>query len=273
MQSEAQLQIFTQEPMTKKTEVLFSTDKFDVVKKDDKIGIVPLTITVAVLPFTRDAKGLPGQLGVLKEFNYIRSAVSLTVITGKAEGEDPDILTAAQRKMLDRSGLDVQEPERWHFLGFMTTHKMINQEIPCFACDITGMSLPEPDEDVDPVDEVDDKEPEFVLMSVNQALDTTDCFIPTMFMLIFKFIFGFAAGGDIDDNTNTNTSSVVENPMQKKIMDIEGVIGAGKQDDEWMIHVNIGADKESIKSKVFTIVGDDATVNVEETQDANPKSE
>lgn len=247
-------------------EVLFSTDKFEVINKDGKVGIEPYTLTVAVLPFTRDGRGLPGQLGVLKEYNRIRSRESITAITGKAEGEDPDILTAAQRKLQERSGIDVQEPERWYFLGFMTTHKMINQEIPCFACDITGMSAPEEDTEDDEDGDASDK-PEFILMGVNQALDTTDCFIPAIFMKIFKYIFGFSTGGDVDTSNNTNNMAapVTEDPHQKEIMEIEGVVGAGMNDeDEWLIHVKADLDVESIKSKVESIVGDVA-VNIEVT--------
>lgn len=258
----------------KEKEVLFSTDKFDVIKKDGKFGIEPHTLTVAILPFTRDGKGLPGQLGVLKEYNHVRSSVGITVITGKAEGEDPDILTAAQRKMFDRSGIDVQEPERWYFLGFLTTHKMVNQEIPCFACDITGMSAPEIDpDDVDPDDPVDDKAPLFVLMGVNQALDTSDCFIPAIFMKIFKYIFGFNTGGDAGQKDDSKGEQPSEDPHQKEILEIDGVLGAGEKKGVWQIHVRTDADKVAIKSKILTIVGEDATVNVEETPDANPKSE
>ena len=249
-------------------EVLYTSEKFEVINKDGKVGIEPFTLTVAVLPFTRDGRGLPGQLGVLKEYNRIRSNESITVITGKGEGEDPDILTAAQRKLFERSNIDVQEPERWYFLGFLTTHKMINQEIPCFACDITGLSAPEVDpEEIDPDADADDK-PEFVLMGVNQALDSTDCFIPAIFMKIFKYIFGFSTGGDQENNNMANP--VTENPNQKEIMDIEGVVGAGMNDeDEWLIHVKADLDNESIKSKVQAIVGEEVGVNIEVTPESN----
>lgn len=249
----------------KNKEILYSAEKFDVVEKDGKVGIQPHTLTVAILPFTRDGRGLPGELGVLKEYNRIRSIEAVTVITGKAEGEDPDILTAAQRKLMERSGIDVQEPERWYFLGFMTTHKMVDQEIPCFACDITGLSAPEPDEEVS---DDDDMKPEFVLMGVNQALESNDCFIPTIFMKVFKYIFGFSSG---DGNS---ASPVTEDPNQKEIMKIEGVVGAGmNDDDEWLIHVKADLDTESIKSKVQAIVGDEVNVNIEVTPESNQEKE
>lgn len=257
--------------MDQKNKVLYSTDKFDVLEKDGKVGIEPNALTVAVLPFTRDGRGLPGQLGVLKEYNRIRSKEAVTVITGKADGEDPDILTAAQRKLMERSGLDVQEPERWYFLGFMTTHKMVNQEIPCFACDITGLSAKDADEDIEDVDpdaaDVDSK-PEFMLMNVNQALESDDCFIPTIFMKVFKFIFGFSSGDE-----DTHKKNPGHDNKKNEILNIEGVTGASNIDDEWIIHTKKDTDDIAIKSRVAEIVGDDIIIKIEEIPDENTEIE
>lgn len=249
-------------------EIVYSAKNFDVVKKDDKIGIEPQVLSIAILPFTRDEKGLPKELGVLKEYNHMQSRVVVTVITGKAEGEDPDILTAAQRKMFEVSKMDIQEPERWYYLGVMTTHKMINQEIPCWAVDITDVQAPEIDKNPDPDDEVDEKAPEFIIMGVNKALDSSDCFIPTIFMKIFKYIFGFSNGTNEEPEETVKTD-----PKQKEILKIEGVVGAGKKNNVWTIHIKKGTDKLSIKSKVQQIVGETTSVNVEETDESNLKSE
>lgn len=255
-------------------EILFSTEKFDVIQKGNRVGVEPLYISVATLPFTRDEGGLPLELGVLWEYNEIRSTEGVTVVTGSAEGEDPDVLTAAKRALFDRSGLDVQEDERWFFLGFLTTHKMVKQELPCFAVDISGMEMPTDDEEEDDEEEDDDtklvqdeptREPKFVLMGVNQALDTSDCFVPAIFMKVFKYIFGF--GGQEGEEAGK------DDPTHQEIMDIEGVLGAGKNGNEWKVHIKADADEASVESKVQAIVGEDAEVVVERTPEQRSEEE
>jgi len=230
--------------MSNTKKVLFSTDRFDVIEKDGRTGIEPKHMSVALLAFVRDVKGLPIQLGIIKEHNKIKSKDTYTVITGRIEGEDPDVLSAAQSKMLEVSGLDVQEPERWFYLGFIQTHKMINQEIPCFACDITGMNLPENDDE----DDID------------------DCYIPTIFMKMFRYIFGH--GSDTEKEQGAEQQQVVaptgDSRGVKELADIDGVTGSGKNDDNvWIIHVAAGADQDSISSKVKSVLGDDAKFKIE----------
>jgi hypothetical protein len=249
--------------MDKKT--IFKTDRFDVVEKEGKVGIVPHNLVVAVLPFTRDRRGLPMQLGVLKEYNRVWSKDSVVAITGIAQGEDPDILSSAMRRMRKVSGLDVQEPERWFFLGFMFTHKSVDQEMPCFACDITGMDIPAvDDEEWDDEESDGSRKPEFVLMNVAQAVDVTDCMIPAIFMKVFKYVF------KLDGGLDSHTAQT--DPEYDEIMDIENVSGAGKSDGVWTVHVKKGSDITSIKSKIKSIVGD-SKVKIEELADDNNKKE
>ena len=246
--------------------ILFDSDRFSVIGRGDRVGIEPKSQYVCVLPFTKDSRGLPLALGCMVEYNQIRCKWTDTAITGKAEGADPDILSSAQRKMLDRSGLDIQEADRWYFLGFMTTHKMINQEFACFAVDVTGVDLPEAeekDEDAEP----DEYDPRFEMRGVNQALDTDDCFIPTMFMKVFRYIFGFNTPEDAGEETESDSKSGDE------IMEIEGVIGVSEENGEWTVSVETGSDKTSIKSKVQSILGDDVSIDVVEKQKQNKKSE
>lgn len=242
-------------------EILFSTDRFNVIKVDDKVGIAPLYLSVAILPFVQDNRGLPKQLGVLVEKNPMRSGKNMTVITGKDEGEDPDVLSTAQRRLLDISGLDVQDPDRWHFLGFMTTHKWVSQEIPCFAVDITGLSYNAPEEEENKDGVKDEKDKVFSIVSVNQALDSDDCFIPAMFMKIFKYIFGFAS-----EQAEEEQIAKGGDKLEQEILAIDGIVGAGNSGKEWIIHVKAGSDKEGIKSRVQEIVGD-VSIKIEETKE------
>lgn len=234
-------------------EIIHSTEKFNVIKDGDKMGIQPLSLSVAILPFVQDGRGLPKQLGILTEDNPMRSGKSMTVITGKADGEDPDVLTTAQKRLLAITGLDVQDMNRWYFLGFLTTHKWVMQEIPCFAVDITGMVYNKPEDT--------DESKEFSIVGVNKALEADDCFIPAMFMKIFKF-FGYTTQ---DENKEDQPKNSESNKTSVELLSIPGVIGAGETDKGWLIHAKPGTDKVSIMSKAKSIVGEDVEVRVEET--------
>lgn len=237
--------------MSNTKKILFTTDRFDVIEKDDKVGIEPNYLSVAILPFVRDVKGLPIKLGVLKEYNKIKSKITNTVITGRVEGEDPDVLSAAQDKIQDVTGLTLQEPERWFFLGFLMTHKMINQDIPCFACDLTGINMDEIE--TEETEEKKNDKTSFSLVDVNAALDTDDCYIPAIFLKMFRYIFGHNIN-TVGDNSDDDSDDA---KISAELLDIDNVISAGRNEDIWKIIIAKGADKDSIKSKVINVLGDD----------------
>lgn len=201
--------------------VLHKNEYFDVIEKDGMIGLEPSDLCVVIMPFERDGRGLPKTLGVLKEYNPLRAGdYSITLVTGRAEGEDPDVLSTAIRELKEESGYDVQDPDKWFYLGLMTGSKMVMQELPCFAVDVTGLQKGEKEGDGTEAEEKN----KFLLMPVKDALNTTDSFVPTLFMKIFKYIFGF----DVIKDEEEPLERV--NSIKKKIdityLNIDGVNGS-----------------------------------------------
>lgn len=198
-----------------------STPYFDVVQSGSMHGIEPYDVCVVVMPFERDASGLPRNIGVLKEYNPMRrDNYSMTLVTGRTEDEDPDLLTTAMRELKEESGYDVSDPDRWCFLGFLTTSKLVDQEHPCFAVDITGI---EPGEKEGDGTEAESKS-EFKIVTVKQALDTDDCYIPALFMKMFKFIF------NVNDFTQAGNDEIdvdeIKQKLDQTVLKIEGVNGS-----------------------------------------------
>ena len=194
---------------------LYEGEWFDVIEVDDWHGIKPAGINVVVLPFERDAGGLPRAIGVMYENNPLRpGAKSTTLITGDAEGEDPDILAAAMRELKEESGYSAGDPDRWYFLGFMTTSKLVAQSHPCFAVDVTGIERKKPEGDGTKHEATS----EFKMLPTKEALATDDCFIPTLFLKMFTFIFGFGATNDNQESNNSTTTAKTENnePLQSQ---------------------------------------------------------
>jgi len=201
--------------------VIHEAQYFDVVQSGSMVGIEPHDISVVVMAFERDPQGLPKNLGILKEYNPLRNGnYSKTLVTGRTEEEDPDILTTAMREFKEESGYDVQDPERWCFLGFMTGSKMVDQEHPCFAVDITEL---EPAEKTGDGTEQENKS-EFKVVTVKEALDTTDCFIPTLFMKMFKYIY--SVHDWVKRNDNEIDVDKIRQELDKLVLPLSGVNGS-----------------------------------------------
>lgn len=191
---------------------LYEGEWFDVVELDGWQGIKPNGINVVVMPFERDAGGLPRAIGVMDEYNPMRErSRSFTLISGDAEGEDPDILAAAIRELKEESGYIASDTERWYFLGFMTTSKLVSQSHPCFAVDVTGLERLKAEGDGTKHESLS----EFKMLPTKEALDTSDCFIPTLFMKMFTYIFGFGATNK-DQDSNNDTKDNNDDTLQSQ---------------------------------------------------------
>lgn len=225
--------------------VIFSTKQFDVVQIGEAVGIEPSSLCVAIMPYEKDEKGLPKKIGVLKEFNQLRSGdYSITLVTGNAEGEDPDLLTTAIRALKEESGYDIKTPDSWFYLGMATTSKLVKQEIPCFAVDVTGHTREEKE-----VVESDD-ETEFKLVSVKEALASDDVFIPALFMKIFKFIFNF------EEKDEPLDIYALKKRLDAKYLILNGVNGSlvrrrnDEDDGEQYIEYTVSELTDNIKSSI-----------------------
>jgi len=200
-------------------EVLHSNDWFNVIKMDGRVGTESNSLSVVILPYT-SVRGLPATVGVVDEKNPFREGgKSKTLVTGSSKEEDPDILSTAQRKLKEESGYDVLDPDRWTFLGFLTTSKHSSGSHPCFACDVTGLDCA--------VTEGEEKA--FSMVPVKDALDSDDCFIPALFMKVFRYIFGFTGAQQQEEEQKTKTTAKQPIPadIKEEILKIDGVNGVG----------------------------------------------
>jgi 8-oxo-dGTP pyrophosphatase MutT (NUDIX family) len=173
--------------MKNKDVICYKAPKFNVVERDGKPGIVSTVETVMILPFISDDQGLPLMLGVIKEPNLFREGGNTTsLITGTCEDEDPDYLATAKRELKEESGYDVEDSEKWYFLGTVTSNKFVQKEYPCFAVDVTGIVKGEAETD----GSKQEKMAEFTFIAANDVVKSQDVFIPALFLKLFKFVVG-----------------------------------------------------------------------------------
>lgn len=170
-----------------KSKNLYETQGLNVVEREGRIGIVPNFMNVVIMPFTSDENGLPLSIGVIKEKNPFRDGgMSVCLITGSTEEEDPDLLSTAKRELKEESGFDVDDNSKWYYLGSVTSSKFVDHEQPCFAVDVTGAQKGEATTD----GTQEEKEMEFKFIPANDVVKAKDIFIPGLFLKLFKFVLG-----------------------------------------------------------------------------------
>jgi len=167
--------------------VLFENELFRVEERNGSTGMIPLFTNVVVMPFLSDEAGLPLSIGVLKEPNSFREGgMSISLISGTSEEEDPDLLATAKRELKEESGYDVQDSKRWFYLGSVTSSKFVEHEQPCFAVDVTNLEKGEPQPD----GSEQENSMEFKFIPANDVVKHKDIFIPGLFLKLFKFVLG-----------------------------------------------------------------------------------
>lgn len=172
--------------------IFFENESFKVEEREGMLGIVPLFTNVVILPFLSDEQGLPLSVGVLEEPNPFRDGgLSVSLITGTSEDEDPDLLSTAKRELLEESGYDVQDNSKWYYLGSVTSSKFVDHEQPCFAVDVTGIKKGEPQPD----ENEKEQNMEFKFISANDVVKAKDIFIPGLFLKLFKYVLGIDIQG------------------------------------------------------------------------------
>lgn len=172
--------------------IFFENESFKVEEREGMLGIIPLFTNVVILPFLSDEQGLPLSVGVLEEPNPFRDGgLSVCLITGTSEDEDPDLLSTAKRELLEESGYDVQDNSKWYYLGSVTSSKFVDHEQPCFAVDVTGIKKGEPQPD----ENEKEQNMEFKFISANDVVKAKDIFIPGLFLKLFKYVLGIDIQG------------------------------------------------------------------------------
>lgn len=172
--------------------LLYETPGLNIVERDGRIGVVPTFMNVVIMPFVSDDQGLPLAIGVIREKNPFREGgVTISLITGTSDEEDPDLLTTAKRELLEESGFNAEENERWYYLGSVTSSKFVDHEQPCFAVDVTNLQKGEAITD----GSQEEQEMEFKFIPANDVVKAKDIFIPGLFLKLFKYVLGIDIQG------------------------------------------------------------------------------
>jgi 8-oxo-dGTP pyrophosphatase MutT (NUDIX family) len=104
------------------------------------------------------------------------------VISGSPDSDDLDILATAKRELKEEGGYNVEDTDKWEYLGNIYASKMVVNGNPAFGVDITGMEGVKPEGDGTGF-ELNSK---FQLVSVKEAISNDDALISCLFLKIFQ---------------------------------------------------------------------------------------
>lgn len=172
--------------MENNKKLLYTTKYFDVIDSDGWKGIEIKNINVVVFPYILGESGLPEKVILIEELNPLRkNGKDITIVTGDAEGEDPDLLSTAIRELNEETGYNIEELSRWTYLGTLTNNKIIRQEQPCFAVNCTGIEPQLKKGD----GSLAEKEIKVRVMDSSDALSLDCIYIHALFMRLFRYVF------------------------------------------------------------------------------------
>jgi 8-oxo-dGTP pyrophosphatase MutT (NUDIX family) len=139
--------------------------------------------SVMILPYTVDGNGNPLKIGLIAEPSSVKeSRITYTVITGSPDENDEDILETAKRELKEESGYEIDDIERWDFLGNIHSSKLVVNANPAFGVDVTDFKRGEKSGDGSQAEE----NTKFSLIDIAEALDKDDALISCLFLKIFQ---------------------------------------------------------------------------------------
>lgn len=173
-----------------KDSLLWKGKWFDVISASyGKATMDGLSINdnVVIMPYIVDDNGMLEKLGVMHECNPLRIPTFYnTLPTGDIDDNDTSPLDAAKRELLEETGYDIQDNERWDYLGNLMTSKVVRCYQPCYSVNITGIK-PEKRK----TDGTDNEQLSlFKLLPVGSALNTNDAYILSCFLKFFLSKYG-----------------------------------------------------------------------------------
>jgi len=169
-----------------KNAILYNGVWFNVIEKEAEngakmIGIKSHSDGVVVLPYTLTNLGEIDLFGVNYECNPLRpNNFWYTCITGGIENNE-DAFHAAKRELLEESGYNQQDHDKWQYLGSLFPSKLIDGDLSCFAVNITDLKKSNKKGD----GTKNEEHSKFELISLNKLILKEDGYILSMLMKFF----------------------------------------------------------------------------------------
>ena len=159
---------------------------FEITSKAGVYAIKCKKSAVAVILYTLDKNDLLDQIGIVTEKNPNFPSGSYSgLVMGGVENGDSSLLTRAKIETTEESGYDIDENERWEYLGELFTSKLFPDPIYCYSVNATGLvpTLPRGD------GSEQESTIEFNLVPLNKVQDITDSIVQSCFFKLFSKLY------------------------------------------------------------------------------------
>ena len=162
------------------------TTPFEIIQKDGIHAIKCKKSAVAVILYTLDTEDLLDQIGVVTEQNpHYPGGIYSSVVLGGIESDDSSLLSRAKAEVLEESGYDVNEAERWNYMGELFTSKLLPEPIYCYSANITGLDAKSPKGD----GSLSEKNIKFELLPINRVQEIKDSILQACFFKLFSKLY------------------------------------------------------------------------------------
>ncbi len=163
--------------------IIFQNNYIEISNTDGSVGIKQKNPSVLILPYTLNEEGNPIKIGLISEPSSIRNTkISYTIISGTPDRDDVDILASAKRELKEESGIDVEDTDKWEYLGNIFSSKLVVNGNPAFGVDVTGIEIKEKEGD----GSKNEENTKFELVNINEAISHDDALISCLFLKIFQ---------------------------------------------------------------------------------------
>jgi 8-oxo-dGTP pyrophosphatase MutT (NUDIX family) len=155
---------------------------FEIVDKEGFHAIVSKNSGVAVLVYSLDEEGVLDKIGIVTEKNpHFPEKTYSGLVMGSIEPEDPSLLSRAKAELVEESGYDVPEKDRWDFLGEIYTSKLFPESIYCYSVDVTEIPRTAPSGD----GSKQEKGIEFSMVPLSKVRQIPDSIFQSCFFKLF----------------------------------------------------------------------------------------
>lgn len=159
---------------------------FDIVDNDGIYAIKAKDSCVVILPYILDSDGSIEMIGVVEEKNpHFEAGTYKGPVMGGLEKGDSSIIQRAKLEMEEETGYNVQDLNRWIFLGQVYASKTMPDPIYCYAVNITDLKGEAPKGDGSSQEEGI----KFHLLPLSEIWSVPDALLYTCFFKLFSSLY------------------------------------------------------------------------------------
>ena len=144
--------------------ILFQNNDIEIIENEGKTIIKENNPYIFIVPYIIDEIGNPESIGLM----------SNNIICVKNIKDDIDILGSAKNGLMEKTGYNVNDTEKWDFLGNINSSPLLKTGNPAFCVNVTNINN----------DSIEKSN--FSMVPINDALNTDNSLIHCLFLKIFQ---------------------------------------------------------------------------------------